>query len=125
MAKKHKKEHESVNFFVPMVDMMVSAIFIFIIIVMVLVLLIKSPTEAEDPSEDPKAAAAKGSETPIKPSIVENVVANQTSQEILVDDINKELLLKQGVDSSFDADKKILEIKLSRPESEYKPKQDN
>jgi biopolymer transport protein ExbD len=118
-----RQEHKKINFFIPMVDMMVSAIFVFIIIVMVLVLLIKAPTDADDPSTDSKAAAAKGNETPIKPSIVENVVANQTSQEILVDDINKGLLKQQGVDSSFDADKKILEIKLKKPTNTEEEKQ--
>lgn len=103
------------NFFIPMVDLMVSAVFIFIIIVMILALVINPPAQSNDPSEDPAAAAAKGNETPVNPSIIEDVVANQTASEILVNDINLKLLKQQGIESIFDAENNTLEIKLSKP----------
>ena len=120
MARKSKKQVESaeaVNFFVPMVDLMVSVIFVFIIIVMVLLLLIaaESQSSAESESESQSTAQSQQQGTPVKPSIIEEAVLNQTAEEILVDDVVRELLKREGSNSVFDADSKQLEIKIKQP----------
>jgi hypothetical protein len=109
-------ENQRVNFFIPMVDMMVSAIFVFIIIVMVLILMVKEEASSTVETEVETMFKGGGGATKIKPSIVESVVANQTAEEILVDDITRNLLEEQGLQTQFDPDKNILEIKLKKPE---------
>lgn len=121
--KRQVKEEEGLNFFVPMVDMMVSAIFIFIIIVMVLVLLINPPASMQSEqtqTEEEGASPASSGSVEVKPSAVAGMVANQTAEEVLVDDINREFLKEQGIESLFDPTSKKLEIKLIKPNAEEK-----
>ncbi len=112
---------EGLNFFIPMVDMMVSAVFIFIIIVMVLVLLINPPASMQskntETQEDGTSVASSGS-VEVEPSAVSGMIANQTAEEVLVDDINREFLKEQGIESVFDPGSKKLEIKLIKPNAE-------
>jgi biopolymer transport protein ExbD len=116
-AKKHVEKNHAVNFFVPMVDLMVSIIFVFIIIVMVLLLLIsvelKSNSESESTSEGTESSVAVGSL--VKPSIIERAIANQSAKEILAHDVTRELLKKEGDDSIFDAEQGRLEIRIKQP----------
>ncbi len=121
MARRRKAvaHTEGVNFFIPMVDLMVSAIFIFIIIVMILVMLITQPAKVEDPSDTPaEASSSQGNEVPINPSIIEDVVTNKTAEEILVEDILNNLLRKEGSRSIYDPTKKVLEIRIPKPKKQ-------
>lgn len=118
MARKFTHKHETkegINFFIPMVDLMVSIVFVFIIIVMVLLLLIKDETSAEDPSDDPTAAAAKGQEIPVTPAIIDDALVNQSAQEILFNDIVKDSLKRRGNDSKLNVDDNKFEIKILKP----------
>ena len=118
-TKKQAKESKSVNFFVPMVDLMVSIIFVFIIIVMVLLLLItsesKSPSESEVINEAEATASSIATGNPLKASVIESTVKNQSAKEILVNDVVREFLKKEGSNSVFDAEKGKLEIRIKKP----------
>lgn len=116
MAKEQTKS-EQVNFFVPMVDLMVSIIFVFIIIVMVLLLLISSTpeNESDSDSEDENNAPSIAQGIPVKATILERAIGNQSAKEILVNDVIRELLEKEGNKSIFDVEKGQLEILIKRP----------
>lgn len=117
MAKRSKNEDsgKNVNFFIPMVDLVVSIVFVFIIIVMVLILLIKDPIESTVSSEEDKASAAFGQKIPVKPSVLESVVANQTAIEVLTNDVTKQLLEKSGGTTTLNEKTGKLEFKIDKP----------
>lgn len=108
-------QSEVANFFIPMVDLMVSVIFVFIIVVMVLIMLIKATPEINESSDN---SATSQQKSPIKAFIVEDLLANQNAQEILFNDTLRELLKQGGGDFNFDVINNKFEIKIFSPKKQ-------
>ncbi len=83
---RQEEEEEGINFFIPMVDLMVAVLFVFIIIIMVLVLLIRVES----------AAAVKAQHIAV-PKVPDVLVINRTALEQFVEDIARGALYNTGV----------------------------
>ena len=90
---RQEEEEEGINFFIPMVDLMVAVLFVFIIIIMVLVLLIREES----------AAAIKAQHLAV-PKVPDILVINRTAVEQFVEDIARGALRRNGVDIDLEGD---------------------
>lgn len=99
-----EEKGEGVNFFIPMVDLMVAVLFVFIIIIMVLVLLIKEEVEIV-------SAAAQ---TPVV-NQTEELIANQSAIDVVTDVIIQKTLKRDGSDIKLN-EQGVLRTIISAPD---------
>ena len=97
-----EEEQEKINFFIPMVDLMVAVLFVFIIIIMVLVLLIREEEVSRAPSD---AKIINQSPT---------LITNESAVGKLLDNITQKSLKREG--SDFKLDEGTLRANIAVPD---------
>lgn len=103
---RQEEELEGINFFIPMVDLMVAVLFVFIIIIMVLVLLIREET-----------ASAIEEKNIAVPKVPDELIVNRSPVEQFVEDITRSTLKSNGLDIKLDANTNTMRTVVTPPDA--------